>query len=360
MKKFFGIFITLSGFLVLPATAQNNSLDTLYAVADTLHEDFGLFDHDELLDISLRFDITYYKRKKPDKEYLDAILTYHTGEKDSINKSIKVRSRGLTRRTYCNFPPLLLNFRMKDSVKGEFNRIDKVKMVNQCKPGHEEYLLKEYLIYKLYNLLTDNSFRVRLLRVNYINTFRNSKPAREFAFVIEPIEFLAERTNSVEVKSVSLTQGNIKPELMDRMAIFNYMIGNTDWSIKGQHNVKILSQKKSERPDLGVVVPYDFDYSGLVNTDYSVPAEALDIKSVRDRIYQGRCRDEQVFLDALKEFSDRKEEFYKIIREFPYLGEKSKNDMISYLNEFFSKLDKRNTIIYNMLLDCRKFFYPIN
>lgn len=353
----FGFYI-LFGFLVFlarPAFSQNDSIETNYAVVDTLSESFGLFDNEELLEISLRFDITYYKKKKSDKEYLDAILTYHKSQSDSINKVLKVRSRGEFRRTFCDFPPLLLNFTLKDSIGEEFASLDKLKMVTHCKTGNEEYILKEYLIYKLYNVLTDNSFRVRLLRVNYINTARKSKPISKFAFVIEPDEVLAKRINSVEVKTPKLTQKSIKPEMMDRMAIFNYMIGNTDWSVPIYHNVVIFAQGKSVRPDLGIVVPYDFDYSGLVNTDYAVPFEGLGIKSVRDRLYIGICRSQDVFLNALQEFLNKKEEFYKVIREFPYLGERSKKDMIDYLTGFFSRFDKRNSIVYDLINTCLNF-----
>jgi len=37
-------------------------------------------------------------------------------------------------------------------------------------------------------------------------------------------------------------------------------------------------------------VPYDFDQSGIINTSYSNPSESLNIRSVRQRIYRGRCR----------------------------------------------------------------------
>jgi hypothetical protein len=143
------------------------------------------------------------------------------------------------------------------------------------------------------------------------------------------------------------------------MAIFNYMIGNTDWTVRGPHNVIILSQGHSERPDLGLVVPYDFDFSGLVNSNYSTPASHVDIKSVRDRFYLGPCRSEEDFSSALQEFANKKEEFYRVIREFPYLSERSKNDMLDYLNDFYIQFDKRNTIVYNLLLNCRRFFNPI-
>jgi len=354
MKSPFFSILVLLVFLVKPALCQIDPADSSYAVADTLSENSGLFDSDELLLISLRFNTTEYKRKRSDKDYLEAILTYHISDKDSINKEIKVRSRGEFRRNYCFFPPLLLNFRMKDSIQGDFASINKIKMVTHCRPGTEENLLKEYLIYKLYNALTENSFRVRLLRVTYINTFKESKPISEYAFVIEPIDLLAKRINAVEIET-KLTQKNIKPEMMDRMAIFNYMIGNPDWSVPIQHNIQVLAQANSARPDLGVIVPYDFDITGLVNTKYAVPAEGLSIKSVRDRIYLGICRDEQVFNNALNEFSDKKEEFYEIINEFPYLKVKSKEKMIDYLEEFFRDIDKGNILARQFLRECIRF-----
>ena len=105
------------------------------------------------------------------------------------------------------------------------------------------YLFKEYLIYKLYNVLTDYSFRVRLASVDYISTYQKNKVIRSYGFFIEPIELLAERIQAVPVESPALNQKNIIPEMMDRVAIFNYMIGNTDWSVPGQHNCKVLSGK---------------------------------------------------------------------------------------------------------------------
>ena len=354
MKKVICILILLSGFVAGPAFSQIDSTDAQYAVSDTHNVNIRLFDTDELFDIALRFDITNYKRKRSDTLYMDAVLTYHTSPIDSINKNVKVKARGEFRRTFCDFPPLSLNFKMKDSVGGEFSGINKLKLVPYCKVGYQDYILREYLIYKLYNLLTDNSFRVRLLRINYINTFKESRPIREFGFVIEPIKLLAKRMDAVEVTVPTLSQKNIKPEMMDRFAIFNYMIGNTDWSVPALHNALVLSQGHSPQPELGLVVPFDFDYSGLVNTDYAVPFEQLPIQSVRDRLYRGICRSEDEFKNALKEFSDKKEEFYKVINDFPYLSSRSKKDMIGYLDGFFRLFDKRNSILYTLLSECQK------
>jgi hypothetical protein len=252
-------------------------------------------------------------------------------------------------------PPIRLNFKKEGKDTDEFSNIDKLKVVTHCKLGNEEFTLKEYLVYKLYNVLTENSLRVRLARITYINTAKQSKPIRQFAFFIEPVNVLCKRTNSVEVTSTNITQKSIKPEIMDRMAIFNYMIGNTDWSVPIYHNIIVLSQATSERPDLGVIIPYDFDGTGLVNVDYVVPFEGLGIKTMRERRYLGVCRSEEVFIEAIREFAEKKDEFYRIINDFPYLKERTKKDVTIFLDGFYDGFDKRNTIVYKFLSECLKF-----
>jgi hypothetical protein len=355
MKKIFSILAILAGFSVLPSFCQLDSINMQYAVSDTLQEDITLFDSDELIEISLKFDITRYKRKRDESEYLDATLIYHKGPNDSIVKSLKVRPRGISRLSICDFPPLMLNFRKTDSIDSEFNRIDKIKMVTHCSAGGEEYLLKEFLIYKIFNSLTEYSFRVRLIRVNYINTAKETKPVREFAFLIEPVVTLGNRTNTEEVESANVTQKHIKSDIMDRMAIFNYMIGNTDWSVPIRHNTLVMAGSQYLGLESGIIIPYDFDYSGLVNTSYAVPFDGLGLESVRERRYLGVCRTAEQYKNALKEFLDKKEEIYKIINEFTYLDAKTKKEMIGYLEGFFKGFDKRDTNVNLLLKDCIKF-----
>lgn len=357
MNRFWITGIILFWFLVNPVFSQNNAVDTSYTVIDTIPGNLSLFDRDDILEISLSFDITYYRKKKPDEEYLDAKITYYQGADDSITKDIKVRSRGFFRREYCDFPPLLLNFREKDPPGMEFSRVNKLKLVTLCKKGYEDYLLREFLIYKLYNALTDKSLKVRLMRINYINTAKGNKSFREFAFAIEPVEFFSERTKTFATEAISISRDRIEPEWLDRLALFNYMIGNTDWSVYGQHNVIVLSQGLAKKSDLGLIVPYDFDYSGLVNTHYAAPAKGLTTKSVRERVYLGPCRDRETFIKALEEFPGKKDEFYRIIREFPYLKEKSRNDMIRYLDSFYDGFDKRNTNVISIMNDCESLSY---
>jgi hypothetical protein len=300
--------------------------------------------------------MTHYLRKKPKEEYMDAVLTYHISKTDSINKNVRLKSRGEMRNGYCDFPPIRLNFKKTEFTNAaDLDKIEKLKLVTHCEYGNEENLFKEFLIYKLYNVLTDTSFRVRLVKMEYINTYKKSKPIDTYAFFIEPVEILAERVHAVAVASTNLSQKNIIPRMMDRMAIFNYMIGNTDWSVPNQHNCKILTSLSINTSGLGMVIPYDFDYSGLVDAEYAVPFEGLGLESVRQRRYVGICRSEDVFINALKEFTDKKEAFYKVINDFQLLNEKEKEKIIRYLDSFYEGFDKHNSIIDDILAGCSNF-----
>jgi hypothetical protein len=339
-------------FSFLPAFGQNDSVNIDYAAVDTL-SDFGLFTNEDILELDFRFDITHYTRKKPKDEYLKALLTYHINDKDSVNREIRLKSRGEFRNGYCAFPPVVVNFKKSDFKKEDLKQIEKMKMVTHCQSGNEDNLLKEFLIYKLYNVLTDSSFRVRLLKINYINTYKKSKPIITYGFFIEPVSTLTERIKCMQVQAINLTQKNIQPEYMDRVAIFNYMIGNTDWSVPNQHNIKIFTVPGSATPELGMVIPYDFDYSGFVDAHYAVPADGLKISSVRERIYLGVCREPEYYSSAIREFADKKEDFYRVIREFRYLDDRTKKGIIKYLDEFYSGFDKQNSIISDFLRECK-------
>jgi hypothetical protein len=356
MKKKILVLVFLSIFLIRPIFSQTDTVEAKYAVTDTYNAEATLFDTDDLFEITLKFDLNAYKKAKSDTTYFAAILTYFNNEADSITKKIKVRARGNIRRTgICDFPPLMLNFKMKDSRGAEFSGINKLKIVPYCKIGYEDYVLREYLVYKLYNVLTDYSLRVRLFRITYLNSVKEKKPLTQYGFAIEPISLLEQRTNTRELAYSRVSQRTIKSEMLDKMAIFNYMIGNTDWSVPVKHNVLLLIQQKNPAADNNLIVAYDFDYSGLVNTDYAVPYETLPIKTVRERLYLAVCRSEATFKDELAEFDKKKDEFYRVVNDFPYLSSRSKKDMIAYLDGFFRDINKRNTLVNKLLSDCSWF-----
>lgn len=132
---------------------------------------------------------------------------------------------------------------------------------------------------------------------------------------------------------------------MAKVALFQYMIGNTDWTVTYAHNTKLFTKKNGpfQKP---IAVPYDFDYSGLVNTDYAVPTDKLSIESVRDCVYMGPCFNEQIYVEAFKDFVEKKVKIYNLINSFQYTTESTKKEMISYLDEFYKQISKQNAEDY--------------
>lgn len=344
-------FTLLSGISVI-AQESDKKKNT-----ESAGRSYGLFENDELLEVTLRFDVTTYLRKKPDEEYLKAAIILNPGGPDSISRQIKLRTRGEFRRKTCQMAPIELNLKKAKFGYSDLDSIGKMKLVTQCSFGtnDENYLLKEYLVYKLFNAVTDTSFRVRLLKITYIDTGKDRKPLVQWGFFLEPVSMLAKRTNIIEVESVKLTQKHISPFVMDRLALFNYMAGNYDWSIPGQHNVKVFKPPVSMN-QLGIAIPYDFDWSGIVNASYAIPVESTGLRSVRDRMFLGICRPVEVFDRQLHLLESKKDEFYSIINNFQYLKQRDKDDVTGFLETFFSQLKgNHNNIISYLRNSCKDF-----
>jgi hypothetical protein len=336
-----------------------NDLTAQPGKPDSLKKSFRLFKDDELIEISLRFDLSTYFKDKPQDEYLKANLTFNLGKTDSVSRDIRLRTRGVFRNKFCMFAPIELNIKKANFGYSDLNRISKLKLVPQCSSGRdkEDYVLREYLTYKLFNVLTDTSFRVRLLVVNYIDAQKKKKPVKQYGFFIEPAEMLAARTNSILIKSLALNQKNIISKTMDRLALFNYMIGNYDWSVPGLHNVVVLKSKNFDPTgaSLGISVPHDFDWTGMVNASYAIPTEEEGIENVRERIFLGVCREKEVYNRELDMFLEKKLEFYRVIEEFPYIEKIVKKDLIHYLDGFFDQLNgKRDRILSYLTSTCKK------
>ncbi len=357
MKNKFLFQVFLAAFFVSPVIGQNVDSLTKTAISDSSYKSFRLFEDENLVEISLRFDLSTYFRAKPKKDYIKANITFHLSKTDSVSKDIRLKTRGIFRNSYCAFAPIELNFKKADFGYADLNSISKIKLVNECKSGgeNESYILREYLTYKLFNVLTDTSFRVRLLKISYIDTEKKRKTIRQFGFFIEPIEMMTARTNTIQVKSNTLTQKSIVPKVMDRLAIFNYMIGNYDWAVPGQHNIKVLKSLVIDTVPLGIAIPYDFDWTGLVNPTYAIPAEIVGTQTVRERIFQGVCRSREVYQKDLEIFLKKKEKFYSIINEFPYLTQRDKKDIISYLDEFYNQFIGNRDFVGYLLDTCKKF-----
>ncbi|TRX63980.1 hypothetical protein [Carboxylicivirga sp. M1479] len=346
------LFLTLCFICCLQITKAQKYTEAEYGIDHTIDEPSNLFTDDEVLEVSIRFKVRQYTRKKP-REYIPALLTTHHSASDSTNHKLKLKSRGEFRNQFCSFPPIKLNFKKGDFSYEDLDELNKVKLVTHCQYSHEseENIYKEYLCYKLFNVLTDNSFGVRMLKINYIDTGKKKTTTIHYGFLIEPVNLLSERQHLIHTEVETISQLHIQQDVLDRVAIFNYMIGNGDWSVANQHNLKVFVPSKPAPQPNGIAVPYDFDYSGMVNTSYALPSEGSNISSVTERYYMGLCRDDEVFKQALQEFLDKKEEFYRVITNFERLDKREQKQMLNYLDSFYEEIEKEK-IIKNMKSTC--------
>ena len=265
-------------------------------------------------------------------------------EGEEVSEQILVELRGHNRRENCYFPPLKLIFKKKDSSKSVLSPLKSLKLVSGCRNNsvYSQYVLKEFLTYKIYNLLTDKSFRVRLLNLNYVDTL-NKKSFKNYAFLLEDVKEMAKRNDCRD-----WTEGRPNTEYTDRkqmllVALFEYMIGNTDWSVPVRHNIRTI-RLKSDSLASPFSVPYDFDYSGLVNTDYAIPDPMLNTETVLQRVYRGYPRTMDELNEAIAIFNGKKEAIYALINNFALLESKVKKEMIEFLEEFYEIVQKPNEV----------------
>ncbi len=168
------------------------------------------------------------RRRKFKGEYLPVQLTYHVNDTMDINKKVRVKARGEFRREHCILPPFWLNLKKAKVGNKYLEGTNKIKIVTHCKESkhYEQYLIKEYLAYKIYNEISPYSFRVRLIRMKYIDTGRKNKETNSWAFMIEPEDMMAERLGVLSVKSDEMSMRFTDTLMMDVLALFQYMIGN--------------------------------------------------------------------------------------------------------------------------------------
>lgn len=295
-----------------------------------------LFDSEEPLDLVLEYNINKFKKDRGLKrDYHPAKLSYTTPEGKQVSLDIQMKVRGKLRRQMlkCIVPPVRFKFdETKDTI---FENQDKLKFVSHCKnkPNYyEHYYIIEYLIYKTYNILTDLSFRVRQARITYTDTVGKAKPFTKYGFFIEDYKKMAKRNNAepVDIESITLEKADFETSTL--ASVFQYMIGNTDWSIRSVHNMKLV--KYPGDPNY-FPVPFDFDMAGLIDAHYARPDEAMPIRSVRERLFRGFCKSRAQFNRTFIVFHKHKEEILALYRDYPHLPDKLKNRCIKYLKAFY-------------------------
>ncbi len=316
----------------------------------------ALFADDDPLKVTITMDFGLVLRDRAEEQdYKPGMLSYTSDAGQNITLDLKIKARGYFRLIYldCDIPPLRLNFKKKQVTETVFEGQDKLKLVTHCRnrsDSFQQYVLQEYLLYRAYNLLTDVSFRTRLLEITYVDSRGRDASVTKYGFIIEDEERMAERNGAHLVESGAA----IHPEATHRetttlLSVFQYMIGNTDWGITSRHNIRLIFA-----PSTSVLfaVPYDFDWSGLISAPYAVPDAQLNLRSVRDRKYMGFCRTEDEFAAVFDRFRDRQEDLMRLFSGFPLLEEKYARRSAAYLEEFFDAIRRPARVRRDFVRGC--------
>ncbi len=297
-----------------------------------------LYQKGELLEIELETDLEFWIENRNFPEEKEAILRYQDKEGQIREWEIDLSLRGRFRRTMCEFPPLKIDFdksNLRDQGLAEY---DKWKLVTHCvdeKGIGNSYLIREYLAYELYQVLTDNAYRAQLVEVTYKN--KDSKPQlKRYGILLEGGREMGDRIGGEECEEcLNLAAEQFDLQAENLLAVFQYMIGNGDWSTKMLRNVKVVTFENKK----AVPVPYDFDFSGLVNASYAIPNADYQLASVEQRVFLGTLPKEEYLANTVELFKREKGDLFELVENFEYLPKRDRKDILKYLESFYDEID---------------------
>jgi len=292
----------------------------------------------ELPKLSLEMDMKTLFDDRRRMNYRKAIASIMFDDGEVWTDSIQIKTRGVYRSQKCDNPPLKLKY-YKKSLKGrKLNKNNEFKLVYPCRGGEEykNYVLKEYLVYKLNNVLTDKSLRVQLIDLEIKDSLSNLEPILEKGFLIEHREELIHRTGAIMSDVKCMKPANVSPYDYTLFQVFQFFIGNTDWLLPTCKNCEIISLEG------GVMVPiaYDFDFSGMVHTEYAVQRSSLPVKRVTDRFFLGHSKTMEELAPIFALFQEKKSELIQTVDDFEHLPKYERRKMIKYIQSFYKIIDK--------------------
>ena len=311
-----------------------------------------LFDDNSILEVTISGPLSTLLKHKRNREEYPFSLTV-----DDASIDVAVRIRGNSRVVVCQFPPLRLNFTASGPDGTALAGEDKLKLVTHCQNGSEKSqnsVLNEFTAYRIFNLISDRSYRVRLLRIRYEDTDGKQRKLEEphYGFLIESDEGLARRLGGTIAKVEAIRFSSLDMQQTARLNIFQYLIGNKDWSFVTSdndnaccHNIDLLDIDNSLLP-----IPYDFDLAALTRAKYR-SEERLN-QSIR-REYFGYCRTPPDMLDqAIDYIQPLKDEILNTALRVPASDNDSRERRATFISAYFEEALGKASLLAKFDRDC--------
>ncbi len=291
---------------------------------------------DDLPEITIVTDVGQLLENRKTQNLQVAKLALGNG-KSTLSFEVSLQVSGTFRRRVCDFPPLSLQFKEEDLAMRGFGVYNKLMLVTHCLDGKlsgNGNVLKEFLAYRIYEVLSPNAYRARLVRLNYIDQKGSQKKMKRYGILIESRAEMAARLGGTPCECYNVPDSSVSPEEENKMALFQYLIGNEDWHLPAVRNVDLL--RKAD--DKVIPIPYNFDFSGLVNASYAVPSPDLQLRSVTDRHFMGFTPDPKILVRTIALFQEKKTTIYNLVRELKQLESAERERILAYFDAFYREL----------------------
>lgn len=317
-----------------------------------------LFDEEETLAVVIEApvnDLVHRRRNRPEHRGI-LRFTEATGEERALPLTVSVR--GHSRLRLCNYPPVKLKFDREATAGTLFDNQRSLKLVTQCTRdiSAADWVALEFAAYRAYNAVTPNSYRVRRLEVTWRDT-RSGKERVQPAFLIESDKQAAQRLGVENIRPPEVLPEQMSLVDTTHYMLFQYLIGNTDFAVKrgprGEgccHNGRVFVAAGASRDY--IFLPYDFDQSGMVDTDYAKPNSAFGIASVTSRVYRGFCWQNEQLPESVARFNAVRPQIEAAFLESG-ISDRQKRRVQRYINKFYAIVNNREELQKRMLDKCR-------
>ena len=329
--------------------------------ADAQRAEKPLFAESSTLRLTLRGNFRGLIRNAPRSEAaVPGALALAGATPESHAVTIAPRGLSRRRRDVCTFPPLRITFGQPPGAASLFRGPRRLRLVTHCRAAESfsNFTLLEYAAYRLANVVVPQSSRVRLVMVDYVEDGEQRPFASRLGFLIEDGDDAARRNGLTEIEGPARIRiAQLSPREAGRAAVLQYMLGNLDWAMNAGpegssccHNVRLFGPARAT--ENLIAVPYDFDYSGLVNAPYAVVPEQVPVSSVRVRRYRGFCAHNDAAQAAAAEFRAARPALLAALAEVPELDARPRASAAAYLEGFFRDIATPAAVQENLLRTC--------
>ena len=318
-----------------------------------------LFDSEATLSVIIEAPIQAIVRQRKKEPEFAGTLRYTEASGEEHALAVVITTRGKSRLEMCDFPPLKITFDPQETHATLFEDQRSLKLVTKCLRGSssEDWVYLELGAYRAFNVITPNSYRARPLSVTYRDTQSRRREKVEPAFMLEPDSQVAKRLGLQRSRPPQVDPAQMSVTHTTHKMLFQYLIANTDFAVKrgpsGEgccHNGRVFA-RAGEQQDF-IILPYDFDQSGIINTDYAVPDERLGIRRVTTRLYRGFCWQNEELAKSISLFNEKRAEIEAAFITPDISGRRARR-VQKFIDGFYKTVNDPQELKKRLLDKCR-------